>query len=200
MPTGYTEAISKGISFEKFVMQCARAMGACVTMRDDSSDTEIPERFEPSDYYQKRLKETKETLKRLQKMSLTDAQKQANTEYKSEVVRHKKQIEESHKLNQKYVEMLFQVEQWRPPTQDHEGLKNFMVEQITSSITFDCNAEYYRDNPPQMLTGEKYLETHTARALSDIDYYEKENRKETARVNSRNIWIKQLRESLKGDT
>ncbi|KKK60691.1 hypothetical protein LCGC14_3021870, partial [marine sediment metagenome] len=31
MPTGYTACIKDGISFEKFVMQCARAMGACVT-------------------------------------------------------------------------------------------------------------------------------------------------------------------------
>jgi len=198
MPTGYTEAISKGISFEKFVMQCARGMGACVTMRDAPFDTEIPE-FQPSTYYQESLEEAEETLKRLQEMGLAEAQEQAEAEYRSEVVRQKKQIEESHKLNQKYVEMLFQVEQWQPPTQEHQGLKNFMVEQITSSIDFDCNTEYYRDNPPQMLTREKYLETHTARALRDIDYYTRENRKEIDRVNNRNVWIKQLRESLKGE-
>ena len=199
MPTRYTEAINKGISFEKFVMQCARAMGACITMRDDSFGAEIPERFEPSDYYQKRLKEAKETLKRLQKMSVADAQKQAKAEYKSEVVRWEKQIEESHRLNQKYTEMLSQVKQWQPPTPDHDGLKNFMVEQITSSINFDCNTEYYHDNPPQMLSGEKYLEKNTTSALRDIDYYKKQNREEIDRINSRNVWIKQLRNSLKGD-
>jgi hypothetical protein len=35
MPTGYTAAIGEGIEFDKFVMQCARAMGACVMMRDE---------------------------------------------------------------------------------------------------------------------------------------------------------------------
>jgi hypothetical protein len=35
MPTGYTAAIKDGISFEKFVWDCARGMGALVMMRDE---------------------------------------------------------------------------------------------------------------------------------------------------------------------
>jgi hypothetical protein len=35
MPTGYTDKIKDGISFEEFVLSCARQFGACISMRDD---------------------------------------------------------------------------------------------------------------------------------------------------------------------
>ena len=40
MPTGYTHELHEGeeISFEKFVMSCARAFGALVLMRDVLGD------------------------------------------------------------------------------------------------------------------------------------------------------------------
>lgn len=54
MPTGYTANVPDGITFEQFVWQCARGMGALVMMRDEPTGAPIPERFEPSDYNAKR--------------------------------------------------------------------------------------------------------------------------------------------------
>lgn len=65
MPTGYTANVHDGITFEQFVWQCARGMGALVTMRDEPTGAPIPERFEPSDYNAKRLQEAKDELVRL---------------------------------------------------------------------------------------------------------------------------------------
>jgi len=70
MPTGYTaKLMESGQTFQDFVMQCARAFGACVMMRDDPMDAPIPERFEPSDYNVKRLAEAKAELVKLQAMT-----------------------------------------------------------------------------------------------------------------------------------
>lgn len=41
MPTGYTDAIKDGISFNQFILSCARAFGALITMRDEPSS--VPE-------------------------------------------------------------------------------------------------------------------------------------------------------------
>ncbi len=51
MPTGYTDAVKDGITFDQFVLGCARGMGALVMMRDEPSGTPIPERFEPSRFF-----------------------------------------------------------------------------------------------------------------------------------------------------
>lgn len=48
MPTGYTADVQSGkvTDFAEYAMNCARAFGALVLMRDDPSDADIPERFE----------------------------------------------------------------------------------------------------------------------------------------------------------
>lgn len=35
MPTGYTSSIKDGISFENFVLKCARNFGACIAWRKE---------------------------------------------------------------------------------------------------------------------------------------------------------------------
>ena len=64
MPTGYTASVADGrvTEFAPFALQCARAMGALIMMRDEPHDAPIPERFEASDYYSKSLAEARERL------------------------------------------------------------------------------------------------------------------------------------------
>ena len=68
MPTGYTDLINNGCTFNEFVMGCARAFGATIDMRDEPLGAEIPEKFELSDYHSAKIdeakRETKEFLKR----------------------------------------------------------------------------------------------------------------------------------------
>ncbi len=53
MPTGYTQAIvdNPNLSFKSFVLQCSRAFGALVTMRDDDNNAPIPDEIKPDDYH-----------------------------------------------------------------------------------------------------------------------------------------------------
>lgn len=55
MPTGYTWDIKDEITFEQFIMNCARAFGALVEMRDEPRDKKIPDELKPSDYHNKEL-------------------------------------------------------------------------------------------------------------------------------------------------
>lgn len=62
MPTGYTAAIKDGITFQEYALSCARAFGALISMREESSDAPIPDALEMSPYYQTSYDEAREAL------------------------------------------------------------------------------------------------------------------------------------------
>ena len=195
MSTGYTSAISEGISFENFVMRCARAMGACISMRDDPMDKEIPNKFKPSTHYYDALEEAKNKLEKLNTMSLDDAEIEAQLEFEKLVESNEKSIQLKDKLRYKYQTMLRKVTEWNPPTDEYDGLKEFMIDQITKSIDFDCNNKsYYHTN--LRLSACDWLSQRINMIQDDINYYEKENQEEVERAKKRTMWIQQLRKSL----
>jgi len=196
MPTGYTACIGDGVSFEEFVLGCARAFGACVTMRDDPSDKPIPDRFEPSDYYSKGIVRANDRIEELKKMSTAEAEAGARAEYEKELQDKEEGIRRDNELRSKYAAMLSKVEAWRPPTTDHKELKKFMIDQIEGSIDFDCGGDYWVKKSPVLLSAQRWLEKELTKAMKDLAYYTKENIKENERVEGRNAWVKALRDSL----
>ena len=84
MPTEYTHYIKDGISFKEFALKCARAFGACITMKEDPMDVEIP-KFKPDTYYHKRLKATLKKWKELDNITVAEAELMAEEEYLREV-------------------------------------------------------------------------------------------------------------------
>jgi hypothetical protein len=194
MPTGYTAAIAKDITFEQFVMGCSRAMGAMIMMRDEPSDAPIPERFEPSDYSAKKLAESQAELARLQCFTGNDATGAAKDEYAAAVLQHAEHAKKDAELRAKYDAMLARVMAWEAPTADHQGFKVFMVEQIKGSIRFDCGMEHYPT--PEQKTGAAWLAAAIAKASKDIAYHSKAHAEEVERTEGRNAWLSALRASL----
>jgi hypothetical protein len=197
MPSGYTAAIKDGIDFKTFALQCARAFGALVMMRDDPADAPIPERFEPSDYHVRAIAEAQQRLNELDGMPVDEAGREAQAQYVKEVQSRRDRIAENDALRVKYQAMLKQVDAWEVPTPDHEGLKKFMREQIESSIEFDCNNDYYLRTMPVLKTPLEWRSEQVEKARRDISYHSKENAEEIGRTATRNDWVKALRESLK---
>jgi hypothetical protein len=193
MPTGYTHKIKEGQTFNEFVLSCARAMGALVMMRDEPMDTPIPDEFPPSDYSAKQLKEYQGRLTILKAMPIAVAGLKAREEYDKAVNERERDIKENADLKNKYNAMLAKVEQWKPPTADHVEFKHFMMQQIKSSIEFDCHD--YKEKVV-LLTGEKWLAKEINECLWSINYHTEENNKEIERSNSRTEWIKALKKSL----
>ncbi|MCP3682155.1 MAG: hypothetical protein GY861_05630 [bacterium] len=194
MPTGYTAVIKDGISFKDFVMRCSRAMGALITMRDDPLDKPIPERFEPSSYYLNNYNEAKTRLQKLKAMSSKEVGQKALKNYQDEKRRHAKRVKDNAEQIEKYKAMLDKVQSWEPPTSEHNGLKEFMVEQLKSSINFDDTRGY--DVTPTKIDSQIWLHDEIRKVIKNIEYYAEEYKKELERVESRNIWVKQLIESL----
>ncbi len=196
MPTGYTSQIKDGISFQQFAMNCARAFGACIMMRDDPTDKPIPEKFEALTYNKEKLDEAQRELGRMNGLSIDDGEKEAGKEFTKETQEREQNVEKNRKLINQYKDMLRQVKQWQPPTLDHVEFKKFMVSQIEGSINFDGSEDYYIENPIKKLTREEWLARKKKDILRDIAYHAKEYSNEIERTDQRNKWIKDLRDSF----
>lgn len=195
MPTGYTADIAKDIDFTQYLLGCARAFGALVTMRDAPAGAEIPEVFEPSDYNAKALVVAQNRLAELEKMKPAEAERAAASAYDEQETRRHVRLEEITALRGKYEAMLAKAKAWRPPTPEHQGLADFMQEQIVRSIDFDCGTSYY-DKPTERLTGAQWLADARESAQRDIGYHTKHHADEVKRCADRTEWVKALRASL----
>lgn len=195
MPTGYTSRIADGISFEDFVLSCSRAFGALITLRDEPDSVQIPDEIIPSNYHLNALEEAEASLRRFKAMSFAMAIVEVEESYRNEMSRRKEYLAKNTLLLKKYQVMLDKVKEWQPPTPDHEGLKKFMIDQITESIKFDCRNIYSERLVKS--TPEEYLATMISGAKCDIEYHKKEWKNEVKRCAERTKWIKDLKQSLK---
>jgi hypothetical protein len=193
MPTGYTAKLYDGEqSFEDFVLACARAFGALVTLRDENIDTPLPERLKPSTYHIDAWHKAEKELADLKTLTLGQAEAKSLEEFKAHMTEHKKSVETRTARNARYNEMLERVREWAPPTTDHENLKKFMVEQITISL------EDYDIPVPTLLNGGAWLEEQKRRLEWSLAYHDKEWKKDVERTEQANKWIDDLRDSLIG--
>jgi len=194
MPTGYTEDVAKGISFNDFIMGCARAMTPCLSMRDEPHNAKIPQEFKPNKWNSEKLKEAMVKLQRLKKMSEAEIDEAARLEHIDAVAKQQARLKEIKELRKKYQTMLSDVERWIPPSDRHEGLKSFMVNQLHDSIDADCGTSYLKS--PKPLSGQKWFDRHMKKVLWDIDHYTTMDKEEAERISYNNLWIKELRHSL----
>ncbi len=195
MPTGYTAKIAEGISFRTFAMDCARAFGACIELRDSpGGGDQIPQAFEPSSYNSDRLRQCQAELEALERMSDAELTAKAEAEHAESVASNEKWTSDRTALRAKYEAMLSEAERWKPPTPNHEGLAKFMAEQIRESIRFDCG-DYTPEVAP-LLGAEQWRNKERARLLKDCAYHADAYAKEVERTRSRNEWVAALRASL----
>lgn len=197
MPTGYTHAIVDGQSFNDFVLGCARAFGACIDLRDSDLSEPIPDKFKESPYHKDAYGKAVSKLEEFNRMDAEAVERLMESEYQEEVAQREKSIKKANDQIERYEAMLEKVKQWVPPTEDHQGLKNFMIEQIESSIKFDDMRDYYKKHPVIKLSVEQWKYENIIKLKRDIEYHMKEWKEETKRTFGRNEWIDQLRKSLK---
>lgn len=193
MPTGYTYPVADGkiTEFSDFALSCARAFGALITMRDDPSDALIPEEFKPSDYSEKRLAESHARLAEIQGMSVEQVKAAAQAAYDEAMASHLKYEAGEELAEQRLNAMREKVMEWSPPTAEHVGLKDFMIEQINVS-----RRGTYRSKPPEQTTPAEWQRAQIETLHKDIAYNAGEQAKEVERARGRTEWVKTLRASL----
>lgn len=193
MPTGYTAPVVDGkiTKFSDFALSCARAFGALITMRDDAPDAPIPKEIKPSDYHAKKLAAATAGLTKALKM--TPGQMAAGAAKANEVAAEAaRSICESYATeNGRLQKMLDEAKAWKPPTPDHKGMKDFMIQQLADSMH---SGDYLPDF--KTLSGQEWHKMEVERLERDIAYHTKENDAEIKRAADRTDWLKKLRASL----
>ena len=193
MPTGYTADIydGKDVSFSDFALKCARAFGACIEQRDDDPNDK-PKLIEKTEdnYHIKKIEKAKKWKK--------PTKAEFDAYVKNQTAYYNEQINKQNKLKSSYQKMLDKANAWTPPTKEHEGLKKFMINQLTESMEFDCSNDYYQRelNNIKQLTYNQYVKDMRDSNKRDIEYHTNALKEDNERVDTRNAWISALYKSL----
>lgn len=198
MPTGYTANLNEGKepSFETFVLRCSRAF--IHFMREDPMDAKIPDKIPVSDYHKKAIAKAKLDIKKWAKVTLAQAEKLLEAEKIKEEAEEKRNKLKQKDIYFRYHAMMSKVEHWKAP-KELEGLKKFMLEQLSESIKYDCGeVTKMPDAPEEPMTPQEFLDNKRESALSDLTYHTKEHAKEISVAKQNEAWIKALKKSVKG--
>lgn len=196
--TGLTSLVAENdnVTLEQFAMRCARHFGALIDMRDEPMDAPIPEEIEVNEHYRKDYEMAKAEYENFIANPPTDEEleKQYNDYVAEETEKAKQENEERRIIRERYEAMLAKVRKWQPPTSDHFRLKGFMEQQLTESIKWDC-----KEYEPYIMKKDEFISSHKApEPLKEcMELYKNIWQTHVIVVNSRNKWLKDLRESLR---
>ena len=199
MPTGYTDGIKIDTPFQDFALQCARAFGALIERRDEPANAPIPDEFTPSNYHLEKLEQLIAEQDKARTMTLEQAVAEIER-YNADQVKGGEEVRaKSAATRARYERMLNLVSNWQPPTAEHQGLQDFMVQQITDSIKWDCHdSDDFVERYYAGFTGTpaQWIAQCQEKAAKDIEYHKKHYAEDCERARSRTAWVKALRESL----
>lgn len=203
MPTGYTAGILDGkiTTFPQFAKQCMRAFGATMHMRDDDMDAEFTPRT-PSDYCSKRIKEAMQLLIDAEVLSDEVIIANRKKELEERKAYHLKSIEKSKVDTKNMNAILKDVRKWQPPTSEHTGIKDFMIDQIEKTIDFDCKTEYHDEGLAKIelelltLNASEIRKYMIAKAKKDFEYNTKNYNEDVKRCDTSNQWVTDFINSL----
>ena len=196
MPTGYTADIASGklTDFNEYALQCARAFGACIMLRDEPMSSDIPA-FEPSTYHRDALETAKADLATLDRMTTDDCLAAQSKELADAVEYRDKRLKEKAEELLRYETMLAKAKAFVAPTPNHSEYAKFLVTQIEESIKFDCDTSYY-EKPIERLPIEQWRQERRSSLMKDIERHAKEQAAEESRTASRNEWVNALKRAL----
>lgn len=203
MPTGYTEPILNGkiTEFKDYAKLCMRAFGATIHMKDESLEVEYESRT-PEKFYLEKVIELKSELDTLIKMSDEEILDKRRTEIKNDIEYHEKKLIESKENEEKLRKILKSAMTWEPPTEEHYGIKKFMIEQITETLKYDADSKWHVLEIKRLneilinLNLSKVKEHYSKKLNKDIQYYVERGELDIKRVNESNKWVEQLLKSL----
>lgn len=194
MPTGYTHKVADGeiTTLNEFAMLCSRAMGFCYSLREEPLTSSLPEKFEERPYYKNQLEETEKEYNKYINMNPEEIKTEFESYIKEETKDYEDRVLKMNDTKNNYNNMLKLVNNWNCPD-DIKGLKEFMLEQLNSSIKFDVHDVY---NNHQNKSMNKWYHNKLDNLKENLEYYKEQWDKEVKRTKENNRLLNLLRESL----
>lgn len=202
MPTRYTSYIKDGkiTSGKEFLKLCTRAFGIAIDLKDESLDVPTPNHFEPDTYYEKAYKDSLASREKAYSMTFEEAKEDMISKFKNNKASAERCLKDYKNEDKKYLKVREEVEKWIPPTQEHEGLKKFCLEQIDMSLNTSlykwCEEDINKELDTSDDTVRKYIDNLKDYADEKLKRAYKNWQEELRRIEEKNIWMKQFLDSL----
>lgn len=194
MPTGFTAPIldRDDYTFREYLWSCMRNMGVAYAIREDNTtrpvtmaDIERMKAAEHSEYHITRLAESEAEIEAALARPVSWWAEDAACKNAEAVAEHARRTAADKVKREKLGAMLLAVDDWHPPTPEHEGFKTFMREQLTETMHYDCGeveAPTTRD-----------ADTHRTKTLEYLDrsitYHREALERDRANAVSRAAWV-----------
>jgi hypothetical protein len=206
MPTGYTAPVGDGkmTEFADYALNCARAFGALIMLRDSDQSLEATKRYIAAEaynhaaedsYHVRSLATAKTKVASLKAMTDEEIMAAAQAARDERLAANEQYRQEKALTQQRYEAMIAKVEGWEPPTEDHGKFKEFMLSQLTESISFDCG-DFDWPAPELPATPAIWRAQQLAQTYQEIARAELSIAEEQARNEERRSWVTNLVESL----
>lgn len=206
MPTGYTAYIEDGeiTTGKEFLKLCTRAFGVAIDQKEEPLSNPTHTKFEPDSYYERRYDEAVDKLKVAKDMTFDEALSQMREYYSKRVSDCKQYAEKETEMNKKYQKVRDEVERWIPPTENHNGIKKFALEQIDMCMTkqkyideyIELSKEVFDDSKESV---EKYRTEYINDCQKKVDRAYESYQAELKRVADKNEFIQKFLDSLENN-
>lgn len=190
MSNAYTSGLTESTTAVEFIMLCARAIGM---LMNEPEDAPIVECLEPCTNARDQLEEARSELVKLNLMTSEQIEAEMKLFFDRAEKEYKEEVQRKTRLRLVYERMQTMIQVWQPPTKDHESLRSFMLEQLQAAIRNDCSSEA----PIACLDrATSWLNERSEFLARRAAYWAMKWEEEQRRTAKRNLWLKQLRESL----
>lgn len=203
MPTGYTACIEDGsiTTGKEFLMLCLRAFGVAEEIQDEPLSVPVPMRFEPDEWYKDHYADAAKRLEENKSIAFEDARLRMRDEHNKQIASAKRAIARMTEANERYKRVREQVAAWVPPTEKHNGIKKFALEQIDMSINTEDMFAYYQkiidtpfdDSNKAVL---KYIEESASFLKDEVESAQKRYEKSVASANEKTQFMEEFMKSL----
>lgn len=198
MPTGYTAPVQDGTitDVKDFAASCARAFGAFIHQRDDSMRDRLTYPPKPDNsYYNRALDNAIEADKDWRSLSEADKYLRWSNYYTQRKVEKHEALAKKAQHSARYESMLAQVESIDVPSK-LQNFKDFMIEQLNSSIEADCGNPEWTESWYTPLEYGQWCDEQERKIARDLSYYAEELRKDNERYAERVEYINLMRDTF----
>ena len=207
MPTGYTYFIENGdiSTGAEFLKKCIREFGCCAGQREDPLSAPLVSEVKPSSYYKEQYENTVKKYDEFKNKTNDEIREMMRNDRDKDLSDTERYLSKQKLLRNKYLAVREDVENWVPPTPDHEGIKRFALNQIdmcipTESELSELEEKVYslKSSNPEIDEGEvgQYIINMMKFFEEDMEYYKLRMANEEERASKRTKFIQDFLSSL----
>ena len=203
MASGYTREVLSGnaTTLKQFAAVVAKGFGATAHQQTEDLSTPLKPAVAGKSH-KKAIRALKTNLKEFK--AITDEQLIADEKKALRDTRKhfEGKVVEMKEGKKRCSDLLREAQLWEPPTDNHEVVKEAMIDHLKSGIEFDCNLDdAYKliediDNKMETIDPEAIRTKQVEAIEKQIDFHEQSHKVDVDHVKQSNEWVKELMDSF----